>query len=103
MARKKSKRVKTESKYLKDAISGTTTITRIEILNMWTGDKYKSVFYVPSSKLDSGERMCIVWGRANIQIGDTIQITGRISGDVFLCWSYLILKRKEEEKKVVNG
>lgn len=98
---RKKKKIKTESKYLAEAIAGRTTVSRIESLNIWTGSKYKTVFYVPSTKTESKERMCIVWGRTTIRVGDTVSLTGRIANNVFLVWNLLILKREEPEEKAV--
>jgi hypothetical protein len=87
------------SKFMKDAICITTTVSSIESLNVWTSEnKFKTVFFAPSTKTESKERMCIAWERTTIRVGDTVQLTGRLSNEVFLVWNILIMKRHTQDE-----
>lgn len=94
MARKRKKRQ--PSKYEKDAVLVSATVNKIDFINLEVNGKLKTVFYCPSYICPEG-RMCIAWGRTNIQIGDEIQMKGRFVDDVFLVWSLMISKRKEQQ------
>ena len=62
-------------------------------------EKFKTVFYCKSNKLSNG-RMCVIWGRTTFNIGDEINMKGRLKDEVFLVWQYLYTpaNRKITEK-----
>lgn len=98
MARKKKE--KFVSKYADDAIIINTKVLEIEEQNVQYYDekknkyRFKSVFYCASS---SGKpRMCVSWDRNTIQVGDEVQLKGRLNDDVFLVWSLLIMRRSSD-------
>lgn len=74
------------SKYEDEAVLYTSQVLKIEEQNIIINEKYKTVFYCKSSKLPEG-RMCIAWGRTNIQAGDIVHMKGRMKDEVFLVWS----------------
>lgn len=90
---------KQPSKYEKDAIRIISTIQDIEIQNQEINGKFKTVFYCKSNKLSNG-RMCVIWGRTTFNIGDEINMKGRLKDEVFLVWQYLYTpaNRKITEK-----
>lgn len=93
MARKK-KFVRQPSKYENDAILVTSTVKKIELQNVEINEKLKTVFYCDSKIIPEG-RLCIAWGRMNLEVGDTFQAKGRITSDgTFLIWSILRFQRK---------
>lgn len=91
----KRRYVRKKSKYEDDAIFYETEIQKIDFLNQEIKERYKSVFYVKSSLLPEG-KMCVYWGNCNLQVGDRVVLKGRISGDVFLIWSYQIYQRANQ-------
>ena len=99
MARRKKKE-KFVSKFADNAIIIHTKVLEIEEQNIEYYDskknkyRFKSVFYCVSS---SGKpRMCVSWDRNTIQVGDEVQLKGRLKDDVFLVWSLLILRRSSD-------
>lgn len=90
MARRKF--IKKTSKYEQDAIMIVSTVKKIELLNVEVNDKLKTVFYCESNQLPEG-RLCIAWGRTNIDVGSRFQAKGRLLPDgTFLVWSMLRFK-----------
>lgn len=93
MARRK-KFVRQPSKYENDAILVTSTVKKIELQNVEMNEKLKTVFYCESNTIPNG-RLCIAWGRMNLEVGDKFQAKGRITPDgTFLIWSILRFQRK---------
>ena len=87
MARKRF--VKKLSKYEKDAMIVDSIVKKIELLNAEVNNKLKTVFYCESKDLPDG-RLCITWGRTNIEVGSRFQAKGRLLPDgTFLVWSML--------------
>ena len=84
-----------KSKYEDETLLAKGVITKIEYKNQIVNDKFKSVFYVPSYLCPEG-RMCVMWGHANFNAGDEIEMKGRLNDGVFLCWSMQITKRAEQ-------
>ncbi len=84
MTRKKF--IRKVSKYADEAMLFSSEVLKIEEQNISINEKFKTVFYCKSSKFPEG-RMCIAWGRTNIQVGDIVHMKGRIKDDVFLVWS----------------
>lgn len=98
MARKKKE--KFVSKYADDATIINTKVLEIEEQNVQYYDekknkyRFKSVFYCASSR--GKPRMCVSWDRNTIQVGDEVQLKGRLNDDVFLVWSLLIMRRSSD-------
>ena len=91
MARRK-KFVRQPSKYENEAILVTSTVKKIELQNVEVNEKLKTVFYCESNQLPEG-RLCIAWGRTNIDVGSRFQAKGRLLPDgTFLVWSMLRFK-----------
>ena len=81
-----------------------TKVLKIEEQNIPYFDKeknmniFKSIFYCESP---IGEpRMCVSWAKSNIQVGDTVQLSGRLKDEVFLVWSVIIMQRATEVNNV---
>lgn len=91
MSRKKKK----TSKFIDKAILVKATVTEIIEKNKEYSHQIKNVFKCASQT--GVDRMCILWGRSNIDIGDEVQMKGRFIDDVFLAWSVLITKNKEKQ------
>lgn len=72
----------------------TKIIEIIEANKLQDSGKVKNVFVCESSKKPEGQ-VCILWGGANLAVGDEIQIQGRFKDNVFLAWSLNILKKQE--------
>lgn len=72
------------------------TISKIDFKNQLVGDKLKTVFYCPSYYAPEG-RMCVIWGRVHIEVGDKIVMKGRFSDGVFIARSLNIIMRFREE------
>lgn len=90
---KKKKFVKQPSKYENDAILITSVVKKIELQNVEINEKLKTVFYCESNTIPEG-RLCITWGRTNLEIGDKFQAKGRITENgTFLIWSMLRFKK----------
>ena len=86
MRRKKKK----TSKFIDKAILVKATVTEI-IKNKEYSHHLKNVFKCASQT--GIDRMCILWGRSNIDAGDEVQMQGRFKDDVFLAWSIQITKK----------
>ncbi len=86
------KRFRNKSRYEDEATIVHTTINKIECRNIEIGQRLKTVFYCPSYLAPEG-RMCVYWGRTNIDEGDEIEMKGRFSDGVFLAWSLSIHKK----------
>ena len=72
-----------------------TVITEILELNKEYAERIKNVFKCASS---TGEdRLCVLWGRSNISVGDRVQMKGRMKDDIFLAWSLIIMKKAKKE------
>ena len=92
---RKKRKQRTESKYEAEAVIIKNTVSKIEYQNLPVGDRYKTIFYVPSYLCPEG-RMCVFWQRNNINVGDEIAMKGRFSDGVFLVWSLQVYKRAEQ-------
>ena len=79
MARRK-KFVRQPSKYENEAILVTSTVKKIELQNVEINEKLKTVFYCDSNTIPAG-RLCIVWGRTALEVGDEFQAKGRLNTD----------------------
>lgn len=83
---------KKSSKYADEAMMVVSTVKKIELQNVEVNDKLKTVFYCESTQLPEG-RLCIAWGRTNIDVGSRFQAKGRLLPDgTFLVWSMLRFK-----------
>lgn len=92
MRKKKEKYV---SKYENDAVLVHSKILKIELQNQEINGKLKTVFYCESKAFPEG-RMCVHWGRTNIQVGDEFQAKGRLTPEgIFVVWS-LMFRRREQ-------
>ena len=91
MRRKK----KSISKYATEAVIIETTITEVIEKNKIYSEKIKNVFKCSSST--GTDKTCIIWGRRNLDVGDKIQMQGRIKDDIFLAWSLIIIKKGETD------
>lgn len=93
---------KTTSKFLENAVIVRTSIIEIIEKNKPYGNRYKNVFRCSSEKNPNG-RICVLWGKFNLEIGYEIEMKGRNieqSGDsIFLAWGINILKTHNEETK----
>lgn len=83
------------SKYEEEAIIAEGRISKIDYQNQFIGEKYKTVFYVPSQLCPEG-RMCVKWGHTNINVGDYVEMKGRFNDGIFLCWSMKIMQRRSK-------
>ena len=90
-------RKKIFSKFADDASLIDTKILEIEESNIEYYDsktnkyRFKSVFYCEST---SGQpRMCVFWDKTSVQIGDEVQLKGRLKDDIFLVWELIIMRR----------
>ena len=82
------------SKYDKDAIIVNSTVKKIELQNVEINEKLKTVFYCESEILQEG-RLCILWGRTSIKVGDKFQAKGRLTPDgTLLIWDLLRFKKE---------
>lgn len=101
---RKRKFKKTTSKFLEDAVLVRTTITEIIESNKPYGDRYKNVFKCSSQKNPEG-RMCVLWGKYNLEVGYEIEMKGRnveqAGNNIFLAWSIQIINTHDKEK--ANG
>lgn len=93
MSRKKKK----TSKFIDEAILVKATVTEIIEKNKEYSHRFKNVFKCASQT--GIDRMCILWGRSNIDVGDEVQMKGRFKDDVFLAWSAVIRKNKEKQNE----
>ena len=104
MARRKF--AKKFSKYADEAIIVVSTVKKIELQNVEVNEKLKTVFYCESNQLPEG-RLCIAWGRTNIDVGSRFQAKGRLLPDgTFLVWSMLRFKDEWNFSKIgrfING
>lgn len=89
------------SKYEQEAIQVTKKIIKIDYLNQFCSEKYKSVFYVPSEINPDKPVMCVLWGYTSIGLGDEIEMKGRLLNNIFLVWN-LIIKKRCEQGELVN-
>lgn len=87
MRRKKKK----TSKFIDEAILVKATVTEVIEKNKEYSHRLKNVFKCASQT--GIDRMCILWGRSNIDAGDEVQMQGRFKDDVFLAWSIQITKK----------
>lgn len=86
------------SKYEKDAVIVSATVSKIDFLNTEVNGKLKSVFYCPSYYAPEG-RMCIYWGgRTTVEVGDRVDMKGRYSDGVFIVWKLLINRRDKRNE-----
>ena len=67
-------------------------ISNIEKIEKY-GDKIKHIFQCVGT---DKEQTCIYWAGSEIDLykADEIRVKGRFNNNVFLCWSLLILKKK---------
>ena len=70
-------------------------VVKIEEQNTVIGDKLKTVFYCESINKPEG-RMCIAWGKTNFEVGDIVDMKGRIKDDIFLVWTLMFRKNREK-------
>lgn len=77
----------------------TTEVTKIEEKNKRYKDKFKCAFYCKSPT--GIPRLCIAWGEHNIEVGDTVEMKGRIENNVFLCRKLFIKSRNLPEQEGV--
>lgn len=80
--------------YQEDARIISTHVLKIDYKNQPVGKngRLKTVFYCPTYECPDG-RMCVIYDRTTIDVGDEIRTTGRFNGDVFLAWSIQIIKK----------
>lgn len=90
------RRKKKTSKFIDEAILVNTTITEIIEKNKEYSYRFKNVFKCASKT--GIDKMCILWGRSNIDVGDEVQMQGRFKDDVFLAWSIQILKKEQKNE-----
>lgn len=91
MRKKKQKFV---SKYENDAVLVASKVVKIEMQNQEINGKLKTVFYCESKSIPEG-RMCVQWGRTNIQVGDEFQAKGRLTPEgIFIVWSLMFQRRE---------
>lgn len=88
------RRKKKTSKFIDEAILVKATVTEIIEKNKEYADQFKNVFKCASRT--GIDKMCILWGRSNIDVGDEIQMKGRFKDDVFLAWSTIITKKGQQ-------
>ena len=79
------------SKLVDEAILVNATITEIIEKNREYSHRFKNVFKCASQT--GIDKMCILWGRSNIDVVDDVQMKGRLKDDVFLAWSIIITKK----------
>ena len=92
MRKKKKKFI---SKYENDAVLVRSKILKIELQNQEINGKLKTVFYCESKAIPEG-RMCVHWGRTNIQVSDEFEAKGRLTPEgTFIVWS-LMFRRREQ-------
>lgn len=89
------------SKYEEQALNAEGKIIKIDYKNQIVGEKYKTVFYVPSLLCPEGRR-CVTWGHTNINVGDYVELKGRFNDDIFLCWSIKIIRKSESLNEVTQ-
>ena len=78
------------NKYLiKDLVLFPTKVLKIEEQNKPINDKLKTVFYCKSQTKPEGI-MCVSWGRTSIDVGDTVELKGRLKNNVFIAWEIQI-------------
>lgn len=68
------------------------TITEIKIKNRENADKWQNIF-----KVGNAIRDCVYWQRANIDVGDTVQLIGFETPTVFVAQKLLITKKFKPE------
>lgn len=104
--RKRAKKKEYVSKFADEYFWVTTTVTEIIERNkeFEKGDKFrvKNVFKCASSQEGAPDRMCIYWSRCCVEVGDTVQMQGRVENGVFLVRTskkrnYLLVIKKKEE------
>ena len=101
---RKTYRTRTTNEYGKwqeQAFRIISKVIKIEIQNQWINDKFKTVFYCESKKKPEG-RMCVAWGRTTFKVGDEVNMTGRIEGDVFLVWQHYYKSNQPKEPEKAN-
>lgn len=84
-----------KSKYADEAFIAESKIVKIDFVNQEVGNSLKSVFYCSSYEKPEG-RMCIAYGKYNINVGDEVVMKGRYNDGVFLVWSMYIKKKADE-------
>lgn len=91
---------KAASKFLENAVIVRTTITEIIERNKPFGDRFKNVFKCSSQKKPEG-RMCVLWGKYNLEVGYEIEMKGRNveqnGNSIFLAWSIQIINTHNKE------
>lgn len=90
------RRKKKTSKFIDEAILVKATVTEIIEKNKEYSHRIKNVFKCASQT--GIDKMCILWGRSNIDVGDEVQMQGRFKDDVFLAWSIQILKKEQKNE-----
>lgn len=83
-------------KWENEHILYTAKVIRIEEQNKEIGDKLKTVFFIESKIIPEG-RMCVTWGRTTFHVGDEVNLTGRLQGEIFLVWSHTYRRIEKEE------
>ena len=76
------------NKYEDDLMIVNSTVTEIVEKNTVINEKYKNVFMCESAS--GTPRMCILWSQSNLEVGDEVEMRGRINNGVFLCWKLYI-------------
>ena len=83
------------SKYEDDAMIVASKVLKIEMQNQEMNGKLKTVFYCESQTKPEG-RMCVQWGKTNIQVGDEFQAKGRLTPEgTFIVWSLMFQRREQ--------
>lgn len=95
---RKQKKWYSKSQYEDDAMLAEGIITEMIMKNEPIGDKYKTVFKVPSHLCPEG-RICVYWGITGVEVGDHVFMKGRFNGDVFLVWRDRLMYKREEKPK----
>ncbi|MBR5202821.1 MAG: hypothetical protein IKW45_06110 [Clostridia bacterium] len=95
----KKRFIRKPSKYEDQAILIHSVVTEIIERNKeYSDSRIKNVFRCKSSVIPEG-RMCILWGRSAIEVGDEVQMKGRMidncGKEVFLVWSMMFIRRGE--------
>lgn len=94
----KKKYFRKPSKYEEESLLAEGIVTEMIMKNEPIGDKYKTVFKVPSMMCPEG-RICVYWGITGIEVGDQVFMKGRFNGDVFLVWKDRLMYKRQETPK----
>lgn len=94
--RYKKRAINDYGKWADQVVQTTLKITEIELQNQIYKDKLKTVFYCAGPSKPEGI-MCVAWERTTFNVGDEIDLTGRIKDGVFIVWRHMYKPSKAKD------